>query len=304
MRNCPKMAATPGWSTRPLAKYAVTSAPSSYSTPPPRSTAGMVELSAVLHPLADVDEKLLVDEDATQKRPEGLAHRFSLRWRAEQARRRSRAPRGRAARAGEHRAFRLAGPDELARGGRADLRPPAQPLRTGGRDPLHPQCSGRARRRGAGRGAYLGDGFRDRATDALLPGSHRPERRGTEPRLRHRERVPLRGHDEPVLVGDHRRPGRGGYRLVVRLPDAAAAPDHRGWSRSTTRRSTSSSTGSGGSGRRRTSRESADPPGQRQGEGAARTAAGRRAAPGRMRRTSRARPVGRPGRARPGHRIR
>ena len=103
-------------------------------------------------PLADVDLSLLVDEDHEQRLRFGTARRHGLRTaHAGPARQCPRLRDGCASRAGRYREVRLGRPGRVVRGGRAGVRPPAQPLRPGRRIALAPLGPGRARRRRARR---------------------------------------------------------------------------------------------------------------------------------------------------------
>ena len=130
-------------------------------------------------------------------------------------------------RARGHRALRLGGAGRLVRGGRAGLRPPAQPVRRVDALRSDRHGAGRARRRGAGRVASPVLVF-----ETGLPTRYYLDR--TDVRLRapgadrHRDRVPVQGRDERLLVG------RGSADAVHRdlawtydFPTRAAAADRR-----------------------------------------------------------------------------
>ena len=147
-----------------------------------------------------------------------------------------------------HRAIRV-GSAALVRGGRADLRPPAQPLFAGRRAALAPARPGRTRRRRAGRHPVAGIALRNRFAHKVLHRSDRCRLRASGTQL-DADAVPVQGSDVGLLVG------AGGRRrcmptwrgpTTIRCRRSARSP---AWWRSTTRSSTSSSTVSPWPGRR------------------------------------------------------
>ena len=89
-------------------------------------------------PLADVRQDLLVAEGQAKQSRRGLQHLHALRV-GDAERARGPGARGVAGgRAGRHRPLRVGRTRRLVRGGRAGLRPPAQPVRPGGRAALDP----------------------------------------------------------------------------------------------------------------------------------------------------------------------
>ena len=127
-------------------------------------------------------------------------------WAASTGRARPRSSRPRGRRTRRHRALRVVRPRRLVRGGRAGLRPPPQPVHAGRRAALDPDGARRVQRRRAGRVLLARAGLRDRPPHPLLPEPHRRRLRPAAP-LGHRDRVPLQGHDQRVLVGPDRRSG-------------------------------------------------------------------------------------------------
>ena len=71
-----------------------------------------------------------------------------------------------------HGPLRMVGARCLVRGGRAGLRPPAQPLHEGRRHPVHPHGPGGVLRRRPRRVLVAGHVLRDRPAHALLPEPH------------------------------------------------------------------------------------------------------------------------------------
>ncbi|CAA9290614.1 MAG: hypothetical protein AVDCRST_MAG54-4405, partial [uncultured Actinomycetospora sp.] len=123
------------------------------------------------------------------------------------ARHRRRPPRRaplRRRRAGRHRGADVDRARRLVRGGRAGARPPAQPVRAGGRAALAAARAGGARRGGARGVRRARAAVRDRAPDAGLPRRDRGRPLGPGA-VGHRHRLPLQGRDQPVLVGAHAR---------------------------------------------------------------------------------------------------
>ncbi len=142
-----------------------------------------------------------------------------------------------------HGPLRMVRPRPLVRGGRRDLRAPAQSLRPGGCAALDASGAGRARRGRPGGVVVSGDGVRDGPPDPVLPQSQRG--RFLAPgAVRHRHLVSLQGHDDRVLVVPAGRHRAGGHGLDLRLPRRANCCRSPAWWRSTTRRSTPSWTGS------------------------------------------------------------
>ena len=121
-------------------------------------------------PRSDVRPELLVDEGVTEGSARGLARVHGLKVGADYRKSAAFVLR-RVARRGarEHGALRLVRSRRLVRGGRAGLRPSAQPVCPGRRDPLHATGDRRDLRRRGGRLEVSGHGVRDRSSHALLP---------------------------------------------------------------------------------------------------------------------------------------